>query len=197
MICPGVSFGLNNHGWKRKLLCVFLDQMFWLLHPLSLSIQSASAQIMNEMMLKSRHIDERVYRQNVDNQEKLLMYLKMYKRLELNLETILQMALKIILLALVQSETRTEQGLLTVFERSDFLGIPANILIISSVGLSFLTFTLAQTDCLAGSRVYFPLKSRIMIGCSVILAVVKRVFSVVLFFSPCLGLFNLLRHFQG
>lgn len=157
----------------------------------------AYLQTMNEMILKSRNIDDEVFIKNIDIQKKLLLYLKMYKKLELNLETIFQMTLKIILLALVQSETRTTQGLLTLFEKKDLFGIPADIIVALSVTMGFVTFTLAQIDCVAGSRIYFPLKSRVLIGMSAFLACVKRILSMVIFFSTCLGLWNLLRHYQG
>ena len=104
---------------------------------------------------------------------------------------------KIILIALVRSDTRTTQGLLTVFEKRDYFGIDSEVFIISSVIFSFTTFSLAQTLGIAGSRVYNPLTAKLLIGGSALFACAKRVMTYVKYFSPCLGLWNLLRHYQG
>ena len=104
---------------------------------------------------------------------------------------------KIILIALVRSDTRTTQGLLTVFEKRDYFGIDSEVFIISSVIFSFTTFSLAQTLGIAGSRVYNPLTAKLLIGGSALFACAKKVMTYVKYFSPCLGLWNLLRHYQG
>ena len=104
---------------------------------------------------------------------------------------------KMILIALVQSETRTTQGLLSVFEEKDYFGIDSMVFITLSVLFSFCTFSLAQTVGIAGSRIYNPLSAKLLIGSSALLACAKRVMTYVKYFSPCLGLFNLLRHYQG
>ena len=128
---------------------------------------------------------------------KLTLYLKLYKKMELNLETIFQLSGKIILVALVESQTRTTQGLLTVFDEKDIFGIPAKIFVGLSIAFSFASYSYAQTAGIAGFRIYFPLKSKILIGSSAMLSSITRVMTFILYFSPCLGLWNLLRHFQG
>ena len=117
--------------------------------------------------------------------------------MELNLETMFQLTGKIILIALVDSQTRTTQGLLTIFDEKDIFGIPAKLFIGLSVAFSFASFSFAQTAGIAGSRIYFPLRSRALIGGSALLSSMIRVLTYILYFSPCLGLWNLLPHFQG
>ena len=101
------------------------------------------------------------------------------------------------MIALVESETRTTQGLLTVFDEKDMFGIPAKLFIGLSVAFSFASFSFAQTAGIGGFRIYFPMKSRALIGGYAFLSSVRRVITFVLYFSPCLGLWNLLRHYQG
>ena len=149
------------------------------------------------MMLESKDIDNEKFSQNIERQKQLMFYLKLYKKMELNLETIFQMTGKIILLLLVESETRTTQGLLTIFDEKDIFGIPAKLFITLSIGLSFASFSFSQTAGIAGFRIYFPLQSRMLIGCSALLSCFVRVMTFVLYLSPCLGLFDLMRHFQG
>ena len=106
---------------------------------------------------------------------------------------------KLILLLFVWSETRTSQGLLTVNKEGDpvFGIIPAEIVVGLSVLLNFVLFSFGQTAGIAGSRVYFPMKSRVIIGLSSICACIKRVSTFIFYLSPSLGLWNLLRHYQG
>ena len=74
-------------------------------------------------MVRSKDVDNKKFSQNLEEQKKFLMCLKVFKKMELNIETIFQMTGKMILIALVRSETRTTQGLLTVFEEKDYFGI--------------------------------------------------------------------------
>ena len=197
MMCPGVSLGLRNDGWKRMLFCIIIDQLLWILHPIFLSLQEAYLVTQNQIMLESGDIDDEKYSQNLETRKQLTLYINLYKKMELNLETMFQLTGKIILIALVDSDTRTTQGLLTIFDEQDIFGIPAKLFIVLSIAFSFASFSFAQTAGIAGFRIYFPLKSRALIGCSALLAAVTRVLTFVLYFSPCLGLWNLLRHFQG
>ena len=187
---------LNNNGLKRRLCCYLIDQLLWFLHPVFLSLRVVYLQIANEIMLKLQDIKDDRYWKNLEKQKRLIFYLNKYKKMELSLETMFQITGKIILLALVYSQTRTTQGLITVFrEKSDT--IPAEIVITISLLISFTTFTLSQIAGVSGSRQYFPLKSKFFIGSSALLASLIRITCFVLYFSPSLGLWNLLRHYQG
>ena len=121
MTCPGVSLGLRNDTWGRWIFCIVIDQLLWLFHPIFLSLRQAYLIIMNKMILESKDVHDERYIQNLDKQNQLTLYLKLYKKMELNLETIFQLTGKLILIGLVESETRTTQGLLTIFDEKDIL----------------------------------------------------------------------------
>ena len=197
MTCPGVSLGLRNDTWGRWIFCIVIDQLLWLFHPIFLSLRQTYLIIMNKIILESKDVHDERYIKNLDKQNQLTLYLKLYKKMELNLETIFQLTGKLILIVLVESETRTTQGLLTLFDEKDIFGISAKLFIGLSVLFSFASFSFAQSAGIAGLRIYFPMKSRALIGCSALLAAITRVLTFILYFSPCLGLWNLLRHFQG
>ena len=197
LTCPGVSLGMDNQGLKKRLCCYMVDQLIWLFHPIFISFQLTYYQVDMEMMLGQRNVNEKRFTRNIERKKKLFLYLNTYNKMELNFETIFQMTGKIILLALVWSKTRTSHGLLTVFENKDAFNIPAELFIVLSVMFSIVTFTFSQTVGIAGLRMYFPMPSRLLIGCSALFSCVIRVLCFVLFFSPCLGLWNLLRHYQG
>jgi len=197
--CPGISLGLKNDGPKRRLFCYFIDQLLWAFHPILLSIQVAYLQIRKEMLLELNDINGGDYAQISEKQRQLLAYLHIYKKMELNLETIFQMSGKLVLLLFAWSETRTSQGLFSVLQQGNntVFGIPAEIVVFLSVLFSFATFSFAQTAGIAGSRVYFPLKSRLILGLSSICACIKRVFTIIFYLTPSLGLWNILRHYQA
>ena len=199
MNCPGASLGLQNIGIKRQICWFLIDQILWLFHPIFLSLQLAYFTIKNEMMLDSRDIDDEEYIENIDKQQNLMLYLKLYKKMELNLENIFQLTGKIILIAIVDSQTRTTQGVCSsaIFEDTHIFGIPAKTFIYLSIAFSIASFPFAQTDGIAGLREYFPPKSKLLIGCSALISSIVRIMSFILYFSPCLGLWNLLRHYQG
>ena len=197
LTCPGVSLGLENEGWKRSIYCYIIDQLIWLFPPTLLPLRVAYSKTKNDMMIESNDIDSETFVKNVQSQQKLLGYLRLYKKLELNLEKIFQITGQVILIALVSSETRTSQGLLAVFAKKDLFGIPADVFIVLSISFSFLTFAFGQTNGIAGSRIYFPTSARLLIGCSALFCCFARVTVWVQYFSPCPGLWNLLRHYQG
>ena len=207
LTCPGASLGMDNQGLKKRLFCYMVDQLIWLFHPIFLSFQLTYNQIKIEIMLRQKKVNEEVFTRNIERKKKLFLYLSTYKKMELNFEKIFQMTGKIILLALVWSETRTRHGglesgngsgwaQLNLVHKDEF-NIPAELVIAISVMFSLATFTFSQTAGIAGLRMYFPMPSRLLIGCSALFSCVIRILCFVLFFSPCLGLWNLLRHYQG
>ena len=62
------------------------------------------------MLLELKDVNGDLYAQITEKQKQLLLYLHIYKKMELNLETIFQMSGKLILLLFVWSKTRTSQG---------------------------------------------------------------------------------------
>ena len=114
---------LNNIGCCRWILCFCLDQILCFFHPIIFLLRVTKLEIQNKMMLMSKDINDEKFSQNLEEQKKFLMCLKVFKKMELNIETIFQMTGKMILIALVKSETRTNQGLLTIFEEKDYFGI--------------------------------------------------------------------------
>ena len=122
------------------LFCIIIDQLVWILHPIFLSLQEAYLVTQNQIMLESGDIDDEKYSQNLEKQKQLTLYLKLYKKMELNLETMFQLTGKIILIALVDCDTRTTQGLLTIFDEQDIFGIPAKLFIVLSIAFSFASF---------------------------------------------------------
>ena len=69
------------------------------------------------------------------------------------------------------------------------------------MALSFLwslySFTTSHVTGLTGHRDYFPFSSKSLLLASVLCATLNRVITTQIFFTPPLGLFDILRHYQG
>ena len=139
-------------------------------------------------------------------------------RLELGVETIYQLCGQLILLGLALSETKTTEGLTTVFKddqiedgEGSFLTdiykrimLSLNItnstwnafLLCVSIFLSFLSIITRHIKALYHCRERFPLMSMISATFYGIFSSTTRILSIVIFFSVPLGLFSLLKHLQ-
>ena len=143
-----------------------------------------------------------------------------HMKLELGLETIYQLAGQIILLSLAYSETRTNEGLSTVFKEvkeededhkhlledpfkylQNVIGISQSTmttaLLIISIMLSFFSCIKSHLKAVSACRERFPTSSKIMAGLYSFFGCTTRVLAIVLFFAVPLGLFDLLKHLQG
>ena len=169
-----------------------------MIHPILVQIQLTTTEKIHQKILKANDMslhDEFV--ENLKKRLQLFYHSKNFKRLELGLETTFQLAGQVMLLALSYSDTRTTHGLVSFFKKESFLFIPAEWYLGLSILQSIGSFVWSQTNGLSGHRVYFPQKSKLIIAVSALIACSIRVMAFVLFFSPALGLWNLLRHYQG
>ena len=122
-----------------------------------------------------------------------------YKRDLLGLEALYQLTGNAILLHYSMSDTRTSQSLTAMFQEDNLLGLPVSTFIAITISFlwSLISYTNAHAACLGGHRDYFPFVSKFILLSSVFFATLVRVISITIFFAPSLGLFNLLRHYQG
>ena len=121
-------------------------------------------------------------------------HLCIHTKLELGLETILQSCLQVILLLFAISETRTTEGLSEIFR-------PENETILTFLTLStlwsFASNVLSHIKSLSSMRRRFPGISKFVVALYSFFSITTRVMAIVIFFSPSLGLFNLLQHWKG
>ena len=124
-----------------------------------------------------------------------------------------------ILLGLAYSETRTSEGLTTIFleipTQEDIqslfrliielilqtMGMDESsktiFLLVVSIALSFISCIRAHIIGLSGCRERFPVTSKLMAALNALFSCTTRILAMVLYFAVPLGLFNLLRHLQG
>ena len=82
---------------------------------------------------------------------------------------------------------------ITVFD----FKIDAKVIVAISFMWSLYSFTTSHVRGLTGHRDYFPISSKSVLLTSVLCATLNRVITTTIFFTPPLGLFDILRHYQG
>ena len=116
-------------------------------------------------------------------------------KLELGLETVYQLAITLTLLLLSYTQTSVEKSLKTVFN----VGLePFTIsFLIASNVLSAISFCLSHCKILNVCREHFPFTSRLVASLYSLCGLITRVTAMIMYFAVPLGLFSLLRHWQG
>ena len=117
-----------------------------------------------------------------------------HNQVQLGFETIYQLIGTSILISYANSDTKTRQGLTALFKEQnhDIMGftLTSEAAITILLALNLLNFIKAHfTGITAGYASNYQL--------CITLNSIVRVGSITLYFSPVLGLFNLLYHYQG
>ena len=185
---PYIIFsGKINDGQKQKIIysiltfCLFpfLHMLFHIkIHYINLKIGLSMA---NRKMVEQRDIYK--------------YHLRKLIKLELGLETILQLSGSFILFFNAISETKTTEGLNQIFKNG--IDVTSQIVLTLSILWSFNSCVLSHINGLKCQREHFPFKSKIIAALYTAFACTKRIISIVLYFTPPLGLFSLLRHLQA
>ena len=116
---------------------------------------------------------------------------------DVGLESHLQLVLSISLLLLAISPTRTITGVETIFQSDSFFFISTELVIILSTVLSLFSCVRAHLKGISKIQAYQTSKSTLLMVTFSLASITIRVFSYVLFWTPALGLFGILRHLQG
>ena len=125
-----------------------------------------------------------------------------HSRLQLGLETIFQVTANALLLFYAYSKTRAKQGLSSLFDKNTdiFMGfsLPPELVIAALLAINLLSFIKIQMNgMIEGYASNYQTLGKVMLLISIISATLVRISSMTLYFSPSLGLFDLLHHFQG
>ena len=115
------------------------------------------------------------------------------------MEVFYQVSLQVALLLLTQTETATVGGLETFFSKDKIFGVSLDpfTFIILSVILSLKTSILLHVRILSMEKGYFNFKAKTATFLWGLVASVRRVVGIVIFFSPSLGLLDLLWHWHA
>mgnify|MGYP001272652405 CR=1 FL=1 len=137
------------------------------------------------------------FKEQTDKIKKLREELNKHIRLQLGLETIFQVAGNTLLLFYAKSSTKTRQGLTALFEEQniDIMGFTLTSEVVITILLALNLFSIIKahfTGIIAGYASNYQSVGKFMILLCITLNSIVRVGSIILYFSPVLGLFNLL-----
>ena len=127
--------------------------------------------------------------------DKICFELKQFVKLELGLETIFQLFGQFLLLFNAATATRTGDCFNQIFDESTT--IDATFFLVLSIMWSLKSCVLSHLKGVSTRREHFPALSMLMAGLTALCSSAIRVMSFIMFFTPALGLFSLLRHLQA
>ena len=123
-----------------------------------------------------------------------------FVKTELCMETSLQLTMSVLLLAFSKSTTRTSEGLEALFNSNEkILGFPPELFLVLNSCWSMFTAWRSYLKGLSASKNDISLTSKpsMILGIFVTLSVATKCLTTLHFLAPCLGLYHILRHFQG
>ena len=173
---------------------------FW---PIQLHYKLVAARFVRKIIIKQINVAlASSYEEICTRIKRIENDLTKHNQVQLGFETIYQLIGTSILICYANSNTKTRQGLTAFFEekRHDFIGIPltseAAITILLALNLSSFIKTHFAGIITGYASNYNSIGKFIILLCITLNSIV-RVGSITLYFSPVLGLFNLLNHYQG
>ena len=142
------------------------------------------------------------YKTLLENYKRIRTQVSQFIKIELCIELALQITLSSLMLAFTGSETRSEQGLEAIFQDSEGIeifgiSIPPAVFIVLNMVWSLYSCWKAFVRGMSATKDHFPSTSTYILGAYVVLSVAIRCVNAMIFLAPSLGLFDLLRHYQG
>ena len=199
MLNPGLPFGFNDisPGYQRKAIQVSLIVFFPVTHLLlRLQHQITLKEMKNTLDMQHEYDTNKLSKLTL-----LLLQMEVHRKkmikIDMAFENTNQMFFNILLVLFSISETRTETAFESLFNqegKDDTFGISNLTIFMVSTVASFLSFLNLFTTAHAS---YWPWKSKMFVGVYCTMNLVLRLFTMILYFTPTLGLLNILRHYQA
>ena len=120
-----------------------------------------------------------------------------YVSTDLGLESHCQLTLTFILVLLASSMTRTIVGFEVMFEEDSLFYLPTDVALALSISWSIVSSLSAFLKGISKKRKHSTAASNAIVLLYAAISIFMRTFIIVLFWTPCLGLMNCLRHLQG
>ena len=202
IVIPILLAGTLKVG-KVNTCSLFLDVLTAIVKPLILHHRLTIAKVVRMKILKQNDMAlASKYHEICTSIQKTQDELNKHARIQLSIETIYQVAGSIILLCLGYSHTRTNQGLSAMFMHDEIVlmnvTFPSNFVLGIFMAMNLTSFIKVHINGIV--REYSSntrVAGQIMLITSILLGSLIRISSITLYFSPILGLFQLLHHYQG
>ena len=152
---------------------------------------------MNLLDLKLKYICP-LNNELIEEWETIKWFLSKHIKLEFGLESIHQLSIQLVLLCMALfPETTTATSLERIFLEDGKITEIILILLILSTFLSITSGVTAHITILSAKREHFPLMSKLLAGLYCFIMTTTKTLGTIMYFTPALGLFKLLRHVQA
>ena len=183
---------IKKTGIKRKLLQLTIMLGCFFIPAILVNLYESSKRKTDRSFKEKMGLDK--YLQTITACKKLKEKILWILQLEFGFEVINQASGSIILLLSTSTSTPTTSGLERMFEKSPFLGIPAEWMLIASVILSCKSSFSTVLKMNKVAKPYFPTSSKALIYSYALFGTSKRIIITILYFAPFMGLFDILYH---
>ena len=202
IVIPILFSGTMKLG-KASAWNIFLDILTAIVQPIILHHQLTVSKVVRMKLLRQKDLSlsqnyfEICARIKAKEEE-----LSKQNRLQLSIETIFQLAGNVILLCYGYSLTRTTQGLAALFmqDKIIFMGISLSSKFVLGLlmAMNLASFIKVHVNGIVqGYSCKNKISGKLMLVLSILCGSLVRILSITFYFSPSLGLLNLLHHYQG
>ena len=188
---------------KRSGSFCLLSTLVAVFQPLRLHFELATAKFIRKRLICMEDISLAIdLTLEVKKIEQLEKELTKHNRVQQGLETVFQTTINTILACYAYSSTKTRQGLAAIFTQDDFafMGVtisPKMIIVILLTMNSISLIRAHMNGLIMGHGSNYNFVGKLLVFLFVASAIVVRIMSMTLYFTPMLGLFNLLHHYQS
>ena len=188
---------------KIRGSCWLLNIIAAVYEPIRLHYELVAAKFIRKRLICFNDISLAIDLQvEVKKIEELEKELAKHIRIQQGLETVFQITINTILVYYANSSTKTRQGLAAIFTQDAFVFLGATISpkMIIAVLLVLNSMSLIRAHMsgfIVGYGSNYNLFGKVLVFLFIVLAIFVRIMSMTMYFTPTLGLLNLLHHHQG
>ena len=198
-----IAASIRESAGNKTLLRVLKNIVITIIHPITLHFKLVASKWTKKKLLRQKDKSfAPEFEEIVFMIRELETELAKHIRLQVGLETTYQTIGNTILLLYALSSTKTQQGLAALFQEDsfNFLGLTLKSDIVVAILLVLNLTSLIKAHfhgIVEGFGSDHSLCGKFMVFMTIMCASVARTMSFVLFFTPTIGLFDLLRHYQS
>ena len=190
----------GNSGCSKRTLINFLTAV---IQPIFLYYKLSSSKLIRYKILRQNDISLAVEFKDITTKIKVMEdQLVMQHRVQVGTETVFQLAGNVILVCYAYSQTKTTQGLAALFQHDSVdimsISISSKVVLGLLLVMNLVTYIWVHYGGIVkGYGANHSLIAKFLLILCIACCSFVRIMSIALYFSPTLGLFNLLRHYQG
>ena len=194
---------LQNRMGQVSIMKFVFDYITVPFHPVILHYHLVRARIIRKEVIEQNKSEFAAKFETICRRIELLeTELLKQTQLQIGFETIFQLIGSSTLICFAYSATKTHQGLAGLFQEDDveFFGIHLSsiVIIVILMTLSLISFIKTHLNGMAeGYFTYYGFIGKCLLLLSITLGCLIRIASIILYFTPILGLFDTLHHYQG